>query len=232
MLAADVMTRDVVTIRLDTPVSQIAKMLVEQKISAVPVVDNEGRIVGMVSESDLLHRKELGTERYSGRWLEFFTSDGQFADEYVKAHGRTAEEVMRSPAITAAPETPLTEIVALMEKHGIKRVPIVDESGALAGLVTRGNLVRALALTPADEPTTGLDDLKIRDLLLAELVRQPWGRHRDADVTVMDGVVHLWGVVDTEGMSRALVTAAKGTPGAQSVRDHTRVPEYYPHALA
>ena len=231
MRAADVMTKDVLTVRSDTPVSAIAKLLLEQRISAVPVVDDKGQLLGIISEGDLLHRKELGTERRRRRWLDFFVDNMRLADEYVRAHGTKAEDVMSRPVISAKADTPLGEIVHLMEKNRIKRMPIVDDSGKLLGLVTRSNLVRALALTPSAERVTGLEDLKIRDLLLAELGRQPWAGNRDSDIVVKDGVVHIWGTVGSQEESQALVTAAKTTPGVKRVCDHTAVPHPYPYVF-
>jgi CBS domain-containing protein len=229
--AADLMATNVVTIRPDMAVSDIAKLLVEQRISALPVVNDESRLIGMVSEGDLLHREELGTQQRPRRWLEFFSNGTQLAGEYAKAHGRTAEDVMSRPVVTAKADAPLCEIVDLMEKHRIKRVPIVAEGGRLIGLVTRGNLVRALALRPRPQPATGLPDSQIRDLMLAELRRQPWGRNRDSDIVVTDGVVHIWGMVGSEEESLALVTVAKGMPGVRSVSDRTSVLGPYPYVM-
>jgi CBS domain-containing protein len=230
MRAADVMTKDVLTVRSETPVSVIAKLLLEQQISAVPVVDDKGKLVGIISEGDLLHRRELGTERRRWRWLDFFVYNIRLADEYVRAHGTKAEDVMSRPVISAKPDTPLDEIVHLMEKNRIKRMPIADDSGKLLGLVTRSNLVRALALTPSAEQVT-LDDLSIRDLLLAELRRQPWAGNRDSDIVVTDGAVHIWGTVGSQEESQALVTAAKAIPGVKRVCDHTSVPHPYPYVF-
>ncbi len=231
MLARDIMHRDVVTVTPETPLGAIARLLVEKRFGAVPVTDETGTLVGIVSEADLLHREELGTERRRNRWLDAFASIETLANAYRSAHGLLARDVMARSVVTASPDASLTEIVELMERRRIRRVPIVearpDGSGQLIGIVTRGDLVRALAtLVPASPaPTTGraLTDRRIRDMLLAELARQPWTDKAEGNVTVLDGVVHIWGAVTNEAEARALVTAAEGIPGVVAVRDHTFV---------
>ncbi|AWB23404.1 CBS domain-containing protein [Methylobacterium currus] len=231
MLARDIMHRDLVTVTPETPLGTIARLLVEKRFGAVPVTDETGRLVGLVSEADLLHREELGTERRRNRWLDAFASIETLANAYRSAHGQLARDVMATSLVTAAPDAPLIEIVELMERRHIRRVPIVeagpDGNERLVGMVTRGDLVRALAtLVPAtlDRATDrALTDRRIRDLLLAEIARQPWTDKAEGNVTVLDGVVHLWGTVANEAESRALVTMAEGIPGVVAVRDHTFV---------
>ncbi|MCF4126801.1 CBS domain-containing protein [Methylobacterium sp. SyP6R] len=231
MLARDIMHRDVVTVTPETPLGAIVRLLVEKRFGAVPVTDDDGRLVGIVSEADLLHREELGTERRRNRWLDAFASIETLANAYRGAHGRLARDVMARSVVTAAPETPLHEIVELMERRHIRRVPIVearpDGSERIVGIVTRGDLVRALATLVPAAPAAGTDqalsDRRIRDMLLAELARQPWTDKAEGNVTVLDGVVHLWGAVTNEAEARGLVTAAEGIPGVVAVRDHTFV---------
>lgn len=230
MLARDIMHRDVVTVTPETSLGAIARLLVEKRFGAVPVTE-DGRLVGIVSEADLLHREELGTERRRNRWLDAFASIETLANAYRSAHGQLARDVMARAVVTAGPDAPLAEIVELMERRHIRRVPIIEQgpdgSERLIGIVTRGDLVRALAtLTPASPVTAGdgrLSDRRIRDMLLAELARQPWTDKGAGSVTVLDGVVHLWGTVTNEAESRALVTAAETIPGVVAVRDHTFV---------
>jgi CBS domain-containing protein len=228
MRALDVMTRDVMTVISTTPVAEIAKLLIERGISAVPVVDHNRAVIGMVSEGDLLRRAEIGTERTRRRWLEVFTQTSRLADDYARAHGRIARDIMSEPVIQVDLETPLGEIVDLMERNRIKRVPVV-ESGKLVGIVTRGNLVRALAAVPPATPVEGLEDRRIKDMLQAELMRQPWGARHDDDIVVKDGVVHLWGTVGSDSESKALYVAARNVPGVKAVRDHTFVPPFIPY---
>lgn len=231
MRARDIMHRDVVTVTPETGLGAIARLLVEKRFGAVPVTDAGGRLVGIVSEADLLHREELGTERRRNRWLDAFASIETLANAYRSAHGRLARDVMARAVVTAGPDAPLSEIVDLMERRHIRRVPIVeaglDGSERLIGIVTRGDLVRALATlipVPAAAVTDcDLTDRHLRDMLLAELARQPWTDKTEGNVTVLDGVVHLWGAVTNEAEARALVTASAGIPGVVAVRDHTFV---------
>lgn len=230
MRARDIMHGDVTTVTPETPLGTIARLFVEKRISAVPVVDGTGALVGIVSEGDLLHRQELDTERRRSRWLDYFATIESLANAYRAAHGRLARDVMASPVVTAAPDTPLTEIVETLERKRIRRVPIVEAlpggTERLVGIVTRGDLVRALAtLIPAaaPNPDRSITDRRIRDMLLAELARQPWTDTGEGNVTVLNGVVHLWGMVANEAEAQALVTAATNIPGVVAVRDHTFV---------
>jgi CBS domain-containing protein len=220
MQARDIMTTDVVTVRLDTPVQNVARLLVEQRISGVPVVDALNRVVGIVTESDLLRRSELGTDKLRSHWLELFVSNVQLASEYLRAHGRTAGEVMTHDVIQVAPHTPITAIVDIFEKNRIKRVPVIDKD-KLVGIVSRGNLIQALGAVSNQVAPTSPDDRRIRDQVLAELRRLPWGLDSESNVVVTEGVVHLWGLVSTPEEQTALYVAAENIPGVRRVEDHT-----------
>lgn len=217
MKARDVMVSPVVTVNPSCPVTEVAKILLERRISAVPVVDQSGKLVGIVSEGDLLHRAETGTERMHSWWLRIVAGDGTLADDYAKAHARKVADVMTRDVITAAPETPLKEIAMLLEKHSIKRVPIV-ENGQLVGIVSRANLVQALASmrAPLD---VALSDKHIRDTLLAHLRTQPWVHTSLLNVMVNDGVVDLWGMTYSDAERRAIRIAAEAAPGVRAVND-------------
>ncbi|MCW3477111.1 CBS domain-containing protein [Limobrevibacterium gyesilva] len=230
MNAGDVMTTDVVTVGPETPVLQVVKLLLARGISGVPVVDDAGRVVGLISEGDLLRRAELGTQKRRGAWLEFFTGTATLAEEYVRTHGTLARDVMTRAVVCADRATPLAEIADLMEQKHIKRVPVVD-ADRLVGIVSRSNLLRAFAST-APEPKSGnVDDGKIREVLLGELARQPWSRRAENSVVVTDGVVHLWGLVTTSEELRALQLAAEGVPGVRAVKNHMIVLSEEPYPL-
>src|SRR6516164_9799709 len=143
MKARDVMVSPVITVKPSSGVKEVAKIFLERRISAVPVVDDQGKLVGIVSEGDLLHRAETGTERRRSWWLRALTADAALATEYVKAHSRKITDVMTRDVITALPDVPLYEIATLLEKHSIKRVPIVKD-GQLLGVVSRANLIQGL----------------------------------------------------------------------------------------
>jgi CBS-domain-containing membrane protein len=230
MNAADIMTQDVVTITEDAPVRDIVKVLLARRISGVPVVDANGAVVGLVSEGDLLRRAELGTQKRRGSWLAFFTGTATLADEYVRAHGEVARDIMTRSVVSVGPEAGLGQIADLMEERRIKRVPVID-GGKLVGIVSRSNLLRALASTAPEPDTTVSDDAAIRTGLLAELAKQPWSRRSDNSIVVSDGVVHLWGLVTTREEQRALELAAKGVPGVKQVQSHMIVLSEEPYPL-
>ena len=167
MKAHDVMVSPVITVKPSSSVREVAKTFLERRISAAPVVDDQGKLVGIVSEGDLMHRAEAGTERHRSWWLQALTAEEILAAEYVKAHGRKVADVMTRDVITATADTPLHEIAALLEKNSIKRVPIV-KNGQLVGIVSRANLIQAVASTRKGLEIP-LSDTTIRDKLLAHL---------------------------------------------------------------
>ena len=227
MRAIDVMTSEVVTVSDNASVAAVAKLLAERSISAVPVVDAANRVIGMVSEGDLLHRTETGTERRRSWWLDMLASTNQLAGDYIKSHSGLVKDVMTRDVISVSDTTPVADIAVVLETNRIKRVPVLRD-GKLVGIVSRANLVRALA-TSGDQPSsdTEIDDLSIRDKLLTELKAQRWAEVSPANVTVKDGVVHLWSSYLSEQEKRALIVAAENTPGVRRVEDHMRrVPAY------
>ena len=227
MRAMDVMTSEVLTVDENASVPAVAKLLAERGISAVPVVDKKNRVIGMVSEGDLLHRVETGTERRGSWWLEMMASTNKLAGDYIKSHSGKVKDVMTRDVLSVAETTPVADIAVLLETNRIKRVPVVRD-GKLVGIVSRANLVRALAMTIDGQASgTEADDRSIRDKLLAELKEQSWAEVSPANVTVKDGVVHLWSSYLSEQEKRALVVAAENTPGVRRVEDHMRpVPTY------
>jgi CBS domain-containing protein len=229
MRAIDVMTSDVITIDENASVHTAAKLLVEHDISAVPVVDKDNRVIGMVSEGDLLHRAETGTEQWRSWWLEMMASRNQLATEYIKSHSDKVRDVMTRGVISVTEATPVADIALLLETHRIKRVPVL-RNGKLVGVVSRANLVRALAMMIEEPPSeTEADDRVIRDKLMAELRAQKWAEVSPANITVKNGIVHLWSSYLSEQERRALVLLAQSTSGVRRVEDHMRpVPTYMP----
>jgi CBS-domain-containing membrane protein len=226
MRAMDVMTTNVITVGPETSVQDVAKLLSERSISGVPVVDTQNRLVGIVSEGDLLHRVETGTERRAQRrrrswWLDTIGSDEELARNYVKSHGRTAKDVMTSDVISVSDTSELADIANLLETKRIKRVPVVRD-GKLVGIVSRANLVRALAAAGSRlTADTATDDRTIRQKLLQELQAQKWVHTWAADIIVRDGVVHIWVSDDRpDGERQALRVAAENIPGVRGVEEH------------
>jgi len=218
MKARDVMVSPVISVKPSCTVKEVAKTLLERRISAVPVVDDSGKLAGIVSEGDLMHRAEIGTQRRHSWWLRVLTGDDALAAEYTKAHARTVADVMTRDVITASPDTPLHEIAALLERHSIKRVPIVKDS-ELVGIVSRANLLQALASSHKDLDIQ-LSDTTIRDRILAHLNNQPWAHTLLLNVTVNGGVVDLWGITGSDAERKAIRVAAESAPGVTAVNDH------------
>lgn len=223
MRATDVMTTQVITVGPETSVQELATVLSERAISGVPVIDAEGRLVGIVTEGDLLHREETGTEYRTehrrSRWFEALASDRELARDYVKSHGRKVKDIMTHDVITVSDTTELADIANLLETRRIKRVPVVRD-GKLVGIVSRANLVRALAATPR-EPASEGDDRSMRAKLLTKLSAQEWANIWAADIIVRDKIVHLWFSSDQPDEERQAVRiAAENVPGVRQVEQH------------
>jgi predicted transcriptional regulator len=190
--------------------------MLQNKISGLPVVDDKGQLVGMVTEGDFLRRGELGTRRQRARWLEFLLGPGRLADEYVQSSGRTISQVMTPDPKTITPQTPLEEVVRLMEHHRIKRLPVVHD-GKVVGIVSRANLLHALASVVREVKPVAGDDATIRERIIAECAKQPWAPH--INVVVRDGVVSLSGVITDDRARQAFIVAAENVPGVKAVHD-------------
>lgn len=218
MNAAEIMTKDVISVGPETPVRDIAAMMLERRISGVPVVDAGGRVLGIVSEGDLIRRPELETDRARTGWLGLFLSEEDRARDFVKSHGRVAREVMTKPATCVGPETPLDEVVRLMERLRVKRLPVV-KNGKLAGLVTRTDLLRAMVSRQTAAPVASSDQ-QVRDRINAMLRHEDWATSAFVNVQVESGVAHLWGTVESAAQREALILAVRGVPGVNDVQPH------------
>jgi CBS domain-containing protein len=217
MNAADVMTRQVITVAPDASTLQAVQLMLQNRISGLPVVDVHGRLVGMITEGDFLHRTEIGTERHRPSGLQILTSEATLADEYVHSHGRKIEEVMTCNPHTVSEETPLEKVVRIMERKNVMRVPVLRE-GKLVGIVTRANLLHVLARLADTSQPVGGGDATIRDRILSELVKLPW--RATVSINVRDGVVELSGTILSEGEREALKVAVENVPGVKAVHDH------------
>jgi CBS domain-containing protein len=218
MNAREVMTRRIVTVTPETAIEEAAKLMLDYRISGLPVVDVKGAPVGILTEGDLLRRIETGTDKRHSGWISLLLGPGRLAAEYARSHAHKVGEVMTTEVVSVAPDTPLPEVVELMEERRIKRVPVVD-GGKLVGIVSRANLVAALAGVLAKERGAALSDDDIRRAILAEIDKQPWGPRESVDATVTDGAVELHGTILDERERAALIVAAENLPGVKSVRD-------------
>jgi len=219
MKAEDVMTRDVISIDPDATVLQAARLMLQHHISGLPVIDRDGTLVGVLSEGDFLRRRETRTERRRSRWLEFLMGPGKIAAEYSHSHGSKVSEVMTPDVVTVDVTTPLEEIVDVMERRRVKRVPVICGS-QVVGIVTRSNLMHAMVSLARVAQPGATDDAVIRERLLAEIQKEQWAPAATANVVVHDGVVELWGVIVDERQRDALKVAAENIPGVKAVKDH------------
>ena len=218
MQAKDILTRDVITVTHDNAVRDVARIMLDNRISAVPVVDTSGSLVGIVSEGDLMHRSEAGTRHRRSWWLSLLSGNDVLANEFVKEHSRQVADVMTRDVITASPQATLGDIAELLEKNRIKRVPIV-EKGKLVGIVSRANLLQALIRQPEHVEVRDTNDAQIHQRVMARLKAEPW-RPTWLNVRVEHGVVELWGSATSQAQKKAARLAAELVPGVVRVDDN------------
>jgi CBS-domain-containing membrane protein len=220
MKASDVMVRDIFVVGPEASIADVAKILLEKRISAVPVVAGD-KVVGIVSEGDLLQRAEAGTQPHRSWWLELFTNDERRAAEFTRSHSRKVSDVMTREVITAEPDTPLADVAALLMKHRIKRVPIVT-GGKLIGIVSRADVLQFVAGQAIQIPINQ-DDASLREKVLARMNAEPWARTALVNVSVKQGIVELSGLVYSDEQRKALQVAAEITPGVREVKNNLAV---------
>ncbi|WP_346797231.1 CBS domain-containing protein [Halomonas sp. Bachu 37] len=219
MQANDVMTQNVITVEPDTQVRDIARLLLENRISAVPVVNAEGRVLGIVSEGDLMRRVENGTDQHKSWWLKSIFAGANDAGSYVKSHGRKASEIMTPNPLTIEETMDLGDVARLLEKHHIKRVPVVREH-KLVGIVSRANLLQGLASAGPQPSESPADDRAIRDTIIREIEDKAGVRIGGINVVVENGNVELWGLVDAKEQRMAAQVAAENTNGVKRVENN------------
>lgn len=221
MQAKDVMTPWVATIDPDSTIRDAAKMMLERRVSALPVVDGKDRLVGIISEGDLVRRPELGTDQARSWWLRLLGMTGENAADFAKTHATRVRHAMTSPVVSVTEGTPLGKIALLLEGRRIKRVPVL-RAGQLVGIVSRADLVRQLAVAPpARRPASG-DDRSLRRRMLNQ-VRESGVDASYLNISASGGVLHLWGGVRSDAEKRALRVAAQRVPGVRRLEDHTFV---------
>jgi len=221
--ASDVMVTDVITVKPDDDVQDVAALMLDNLISAMPVVDDTDRLVGMVSEGNLLRRGESHTEHERSWWLKLLMGREFLAAEYLKEHSCKIADVMTREVVSAEPETSVADIATLLERHRIKRVPIV-QNGEIVGIVARANLIQALARfrerAPLPRP---IADAALRERIVSRLKSESWARPSLINVIVTDGTVDLWGTVGSSVEKKALQVAVEITPGVKAVNDNVTV---------
>ncbi len=230
MLASEIMTSDVVTVSPEASIAELASLLIARLISGVPVVSS-GRVVGMVSEGDLLRRAELGSEHVRSHWLELTIPSDRLALEYVREHSGKVADVMTRDVVAVQHDNDIADIAELLERRGIKRVPVLRD-GVLVGIISRANLVQALALRAQDHATDQIpSDLDVRRAISEELAKHKWGGFpSDVNVIVRGGVAHLFGSLRSPAEHQALLVAVETRPGVLEVKDHMTYPGLRPRA--
>jgi CBS domain-containing protein len=219
MEAREVMTRDVVTVGPDTTVGEIAAILVRHRISAAPVVSASRQLLGIVSQTDLVHRSETGTEKRRKWWLELFADTDAKAREYVKSHGLRARDVMTRLVVSVPEGASLAEVADVLDAHRIRQVPVMAE-GRLVGMISRADLVRKLAEIKVAAPAARPDNGALQKAIWGQIKSQPWLKSAFVNLAVRDGVVELWGAVDSDEQHRALRVLVEGVEGVGKVEDH------------
>jgi CBS domain-containing protein len=218
MRAHQIMTRQVITVGPDTTIVEAAGIMLQNHVSGLPVVNASGKLVGIVSEGDFIRRAEIGTERKRGRWLRFLLGPGSAATDFVHERGRKVGEVMTPEPFTVTEETPLADIVQLMEQNNVKRLPVM-RADQIVGIVSRSNLLQAVAGIAREVPDPTADDDHIRDRITAIIAKNDWMPF-GLNVVVSNGVVHLNGVITEERARKAAIVAAETIAGVKEVHDH------------
>jgi CBS domain-containing protein len=220
MRASDIMTASVIAASPDMSVRHAAGAMVFAGISGMPVIDDSGRLLGMITEGDLMQRAEIGTgAKPRAWWLEMVASTTELASQYVKEHARKVKDVMTTDVTTVTESCPVGDIAELLERRRIKRVPVMRD-GKVVGIVSRSNLIRALVTMAPEVPALAENgDHAIREDVLAAMEGQPWAIARE-NVIVENGVVHLWGPVVGAEEGNAIRVAAENAPGVKDVIAH------------
>lgn len=222
MQAKDIMTRDVATVRPGASIQEAAKLMTDRRLSGLPVVAADGHVIGMLTASDLLHRKETGAERRPSWFSSFFARPDELARQYAKDHGRKAHEVMSQHIISVVEDASLSEVADVLDRNGIKRVPVIRD-GVLVGIISRSDLVRVLSQARLNETAPRSDDAALQRSLLEQIRKQPWLNSGFVNITAKDGTVDVWGTVNSAEQHRALLVLVKEVAGSAAVADHVKV---------
>lgn len=218
MKASDVMVRDIAMVTPSTPLREAARTMLERRISGLPVVGESGHLLGMVTEGDLLHRHENGTERHRSWWLEAFSDSAGLADDFVRSHGTKVADVMTRKVHSVTEETDLAEVAAVLDRHRLKRVPVVAD-GKLVGIISRADLLRAFLTASGSHPAASAGDPDLRQQVDDVIVREPWATGCLINVAVDAGTVRLGGIMSTAEQKRALQIAVEEIPGVKQVQN-------------
>jgi CBS domain-containing protein len=218
MNVGDIMTQEVISVSPETTVADAARLMLKERISGLPVINEAHALVGIVTEGDFLRRVEAHSERTRPQWMEFFVTGAVLADEYAQSHGRKVSEVMTRRVVTVTEDMTLEKAAALMERHRAKRLPVMRDN-RVVGVISRSNFLRALT-TGLPHASVSRGDKAIREQLEKELKAHSWGRIAQRQVMVNEGIVDLWGFVTSDRQRDAIRIVAENVPGVKQVRDH------------
>jgi CBS domain-containing protein len=218
MRAHQIMTRSVISVMPETTIIEAANTMLQRHVSGLPVVDEAGKLVGVLSEGDFIRRSEISTQRKRGRWLKLILGPGKAATDFVHEHGCRVAEIMTPQPLTITEDTALDEIVQVMEKNNVKRLPVM-RGDKIVGIVSRANLLQAVASLARQIPDPTADDDHIRNRIIDALGKNDWCPF-GLSVIVRDGIVHLSGVITEERSRQAAVVAAENVSGVKKVHDH------------
>ncbi len=225
MIAADVMTRAIISITPDATLADAVQIMLDKGVSGLFVIDTGGNLQGVITEADLIHRSELGTQRHSS-WLARMFAPGREAADFTEGHSRRVADLMTPDVLTVEEATELPAVVQVMERNGVKRVGVVKD-GMLTGVITRSNLLRGLSAVARNAAGATSDDRTIKTAIEAALAKESWAPIARIDLTVVDGVVEIWGTITSEDERRAVCVIAENTAGVKRVVDHMMFMDLY-----
>ena len=217
MIAADVMTHPVLSVAPDAPLSQAIRLMTDHHVSGVPVVAGGGDLVGILTEGDMLRRPETCTEGEKPGWLLSFLLPGRVADKYIQTHSRRVSEVMTQEVLTVPATAPLSDVVHLMRRHHVKRLPVMQD-GRMVGIVSRADVVRQVGAALASTPNSAAD-AAILAAINDAVNKEPWAPGKMVSISVKDGIVGLDGCVYDLRERDAMGVLAENTAGAKRVEN-------------
>jgi CBS-domain-containing membrane protein len=216
MKAAELMTRGVLSVTSRDSARKAAELMLRYGVTGFPVLD-QGKLVGMITQGDFLRRVETGTAADQTGAASVFADAGVLADQYAHSRGRTVADVMTRDVVTVSAETPLNEVVRLMARHHISRLPVVGANDGVLGILSRADVLHAYLVATPKEPSAPLDDDAITRRLKAEFECQPWIPSGSIKFSVDHGVVALKGTIRDPRQRNALRIAAENIPGVKQI---------------
>ncbi len=219
MKVSDYMRIETITASADMKASDVASQMVRSHVSGMPVVDKSNKVVGIITEGDLLRRAEIETEHHRPRWLQFLLGSSRLAEDYVKSHARTVKDIMSKDVAVIDSNAPLDDAVEMMERRGVKRLPVVN-GGTLVGIISRADILAAFVYKARSEKKESASDGEIRQAIISEFEKNKWLHGDRLSIVVRNGEVDISGTVMSESERKAFVTLAESAAGVKKVHDH------------